>query len=162
MSTLLFDLYFSRHHHMGRIQKLTIKLTVITKPIPKRIFGVWYLYWCLVFGDCGGVWKKSKNREHGKLVFYWFFVISSRLFNEISIGESMCSVEKNILNYHFFINKCIVEMHMSQPNESLKIWVEKKPSTLTDLTPYISVKTFDFFTFISFFIIIRKFAILWY
>ena len=42
-------------------------------------------------------------------------------------------------------------MQKSQHNGSLKFWVEKKPSTLTDLTPYISVKTFDFLTFISFF-----------
>ena len=57
-------------------------------------------------------------------------------------------------------HKYVLEMDKSQQNGSVKIWVEKKPSTLIDLTPYISAKTFDILTFISFFIIIRKFAIL--
>ena len=62
-----------------------------------------------------------------------------------------CAVWKKIvMNYHFFINENIVEMHKSQPNGSLKIWGEKKTSTLTDLTPYISGKTFDILKFISF------------
>lgn len=51
-------------------------------------------------------------------------------------------------------------MHKSHRNGSSENLGRKKPATLSGLTPYISVKTFQSIKIYILFAIIRKFAIL--